>query len=269
MSTYCIGDLQGCYDPLMTLLDKIQFDEAKDTLWFTGDLINRGPKSLQTLRFVKSLGSRHRIVLGNHDLHLLASYHQVQSGGREDTFSDILLAPDRDELLSWLQHLPLMHYDAELNMALVHASLASSWTVSKALSLAREVESILQSPDAVHFLKNMYGNQPDLWSDDLVGWDRLRCITNYFTRARFCYADGRLDLKHKGTVESCPANLMPWYLVPNRANIQIDIVFGHWAALGGVTHTPNVFAVDTGCVWGFNLTALRLEDRIAFQTACG
>jgi bis(5'-nucleosyl)-tetraphosphatase (symmetrical) len=268
MPTYAIGDIQGCFSALEDLLHHIEFDASRDTLWFTGDLVNRGPRSLDTLRFVKQLGPRHRVVLGNHDLHLLAVSYQAHSGWEDDTLTEILTAPDREELLHWLQHQPLIHHDPQLGYTMIHAGLAPQWTLETAIALSTELESVLQSEKAADFFHHMYGNHPKQWSDDLQGWDRLRCITNYFTRARFCDADGRLELKHKGTLESYPADLMPWFQVPHRANRDLNILFGHWAALGGITNTPHTFALDTGCVWGFSLTAMRLEDQKRFQVSC-
>lgn len=267
MSTYAIGDIQGCFKTLEKLLSHIHFDPAKDSLWFTGDLVNRGPRSLETLRFVKQLGSRQQTILGNHDLHLLAMSHGAHPGWDDDTLNDILQAPDRQELLDWLCHQPLLHHDAALGYTMVHAGLAASWDLATAQALAKEVETVLQSENAAGFFHHMYGNQPDQWSEDLQGFDRLRCITNFFTRARFCFADGRLDLKFKGTLDSRPENLLPWFQVPGRRNADLNIVFGHWAALGGVTHSAKAFALDTGCVWGFDLTAMRLEDQQRFQVA--
>ncbi len=265
MSTYVIGDLQGCFEPLARLLQHISFNAEKDTLWFTGDLVNRGPESLACLRFVKNLGSRHRVVLGNHDLHLLAVAYKAHASLPEDTFQDILNAPDKHELLDWLMHQPLLHY--ELDYVLVHAGLAASWDLATAKTLAHEVESILQSDKAYDFLKHMYGNHPNAWSDDLQGIDRWRCITNYFTRARFCYPDGSLELETKGKINSAKDKLIPWFKVPNRQNADLKILFGHWAALGGITDTPHTYALDTGCIWGYNLTAMRLEDGLRFSVA--
>lgn len=269
MPTYAIGDIQGCFTPLQKLLEKIKFDPSRDVLWFTGDLVNRGPESLQSLRFIKQLGNRQRTVLGNHDLHFLAVAHGTQPLKTEDTIQDILNAPDRDELIAWLLHQPLLHHDETLGFTMVHAGLAPSWDLSTAIKLAYEVETILQSETAKDFFQHMYGNQPDHWSSDLLGWDRLRCITNYLTRARFCHLDGRLELKTKGKIGSNSSDLIPWFQVPNRVNANLKIVFGHWAALSGVTNTPNVFALDTGCVWGYCLTAMRLEDGERFTVSCG
>jgi bis(5'-nucleosyl)-tetraphosphatase (symmetrical) len=267
MSTYAIGDVQGCFKTLNKLLEHINFDPASDSLWFAGDLVNRGPQSLETLRFVKQLGNKHHTVLGNHDLHLLARSHATHEGWKDDTLNDILQAPDKKELLDWLQHLPLIHHDAELGYTMVHAGFAKNWDLSKAQQLAKEVENVLRSDKASDYFHHMYGNQPDQWDEKLTGFDRLRCITNFFTRERFCFSDGRMDLKFDGTLESAPKDLLPWYQVPDRANAELNILFGHWAALGGITNTEKVFALDTGCVWGFDLTAMRLEDQKRFKVA--
>lgn len=268
MAHYAIGDLQGCLNTLEQLLLKIHFNPDKDSLWFTGDLVNRGMQSLETLRFVKNLPGQHQVVLGNHDLHLLALIHEAHPGWQEDTMNDVLTAPDRNELIDWLIKQPLLHHDETLGFTITHAGLAPSWTLDTAKKLAREVENVLQSNQAKDFFQHMYGNLPDLWSPSLEGFDRLRCITNYFTRMRLCHPDGRLELTHKGTVTSANDNLMPWFKVPNRENANVDILFGHWAALGGVTDTPHVFALDTGCVWGYTLTAMRLEDQKRFSVPC-
>lgn len=266
MPTYIIGDLQGCFEPLERLLELITFEPKKDKLWFTGDIVNRGPKSLECLRFVKNLGDRQHIVLGNHDLHLLAVAHKAHAGWKEDTFHEILNASDKHDLLDWLIHQPLLHDD--LGYTMVHAGLAANWSLDKAKKLAQEVEIILQSDKAYNFFKHMYGNQPNAWSDDLEGFDRLRCITNYFTRARFCYPDGSLELENKGKINSAKDTLIPWFKVPNRQNADINILFGHWAALGGITDTPHTYALDTGCIWGYALTAMRLPDGARFTISC-
>lgn len=269
MSNYAIGDLQGCLVPLQDLLAHIQFDADKDTLWFVGDLVNRGPDSLGTLRFIKTLGDKHHIVLGNHDLHLLALSHHAHPGWHNDTLQEILTAPDRNELLDWLHQQPLFYYDKKLNYCMAHAGLAPAWDLAQAEALAKEISGVLIGPNAGDFFHHMYGNTPNQWHDDLQGWDRLRCITNYFTRVRFCFGDGSQDLEHKGKINSQGAELMPWYEVPGRKNAELNIIFGHWAALGGVTSVPHTFALDTGCVWGYSLTAMRLEDRKRFQVSCG
>lgn len=259
MAVYAIGDIQGCFDELQALLDKIGFDPAGDRLWFTGDLVNRGPKSLETLRFVKALGDRAVTVLGNHDLHLLA----VAYGLKDDTaegIGDVLTAPDRDELTNWLRHRPLLHHDAELDYTLIHAGLPPSWDLAKAQALAAEVEAILRGPDCLALLEHMYGNEPTQWLDDLTGWERLRFIVNCFTRLRFCDNEGRLALTEKGPPGSQPAPYRPWFTVPDRASAGINIVFGHWSTLGPCAE-PNVFPLDTGCLWGGRLTALRLDGK--------
>lgn len=268
MATYVIGDVQGCFTALQKLLDKIQFDPQQDSLWFTGDLVNRGPQSLETLRFIKQLGAKAQTVLGNHDLHLLAVLQGAHPGWKEDTLTDIFQAEDRAELIAWLKQQPLLHHDEQLGYAMVHAGLASSWDLNTAKRLAGEVSAILQGEQAVEFFKQMYGNQPNQWDDHLTGWDRARCITNFFTRARFCHVDGSLELTVKGKMETQVGDLVPWFQVPNRVNADLKIIFGHWAALSGVTNTPKVYALDTGCVWGFCLTAMRLEDECRFSVGC-
>lgn len=269
MSTYAIGDIQGCIRELEKLLSLIQFDSAHDTLWVTGDLVNRGPSSLAVLRFFKQLGVRHKIVLGNHDLHLIAAYYGFGRSNSSDTLQDVLAAPDVDELITWLRHCPLLHHDAALGYVMAHAGLAPGWTLEQAKLLAQEVESILQSDQPERLISHMYGNQPDQWHAELAGVERWRCIVNYFTRMRFCYADGRLDLSYKGEIAGKPDDLVPWFAVPSRANANEKIIFGHWAALNGITDVPNVFPLDTGCVWGNALTALCLESGERFSVKCG
>ncbi|TAK77056.1 MAG: symmetrical bis(5'-nucleosyl)-tetraphosphatase [Gammaproteobacteria bacterium] len=266
MTTYAIGDVQGCFAPLQHLLAHISFDPAQDTLWFTGDLVNRGPQSLEVLRFVKTLGDKHKTVLGNHDLHLLAVAYGVRTLHPADTLDAILTAPDREELIDWLRHRPLLHEDQEYVMT--HAGLAPEWDREQARLLAQEVEVVLRSETPALFLEQMYGNKPDRWDDQLTGIERLRCITNYFTRMRFCDADGRLDLNYKGDMAGKPKDLIPWFEVKNRANADVKIIFGHWAALDGKADAPNVYPLDTGCVWGNCLTALRLEDKKRFAVKC-
>jgi bis(5'-nucleosyl)-tetraphosphatase (symmetrical) len=264
MSTYAIGDIQGCFDPLKRLLDLIQFDPNHDSLWFTGDIVNRGPKSLETLRFIYSLGDKHKTVLGNHDLHLLAVAYGVRSLYPDDTLTAILNADDRDELLDWLRHRPLLW--REQDYVMVHAGLAPSWNGEQAALLAKEVELALQSQPKL-FLQNMIGNIPDHWDDHLTHYERLRCITNYFTRMRFCYSDGRLDFSYKGDIAHCPNELSPWFLLSSNHS-DLKIIFGHWAALDGITEVEHVFPLDTGCVWGKCLTAMRLEDHAYFKVTC-
>ncbi len=267
MATYAIGDIQGCYSALQRLLEKIGFNPQHDALWFTGDLVNRGPQSLETLRFIKQLGEREVTVLGNHDLHLLAVAHGLHSGKPQDTLQGILDAPDFTELCDWLRQQPLLYHDPTLNYTMVHAGIPAQWDLSTALSHAHEVESALRSPQYAEFLAHLYGAEPSCWDNNLSGWPRLRLITNYFTRMRFCTAAGQLDLKHKMTsIDS--AEYLPWFQLPNRQNRDLRIIFGHWAALRGKTSAADVYALDTGCVWGDCLTAMRLEDQQRFSVAC-
>lgn len=266
MATYAIGDVQGCYSALARLLDSLDFDPAGDTLWFTGDLVNRGPESVQALRFIRDLGDRAVAILGNHDLHLLAVALGVQRPHPEDTLAALLGAPDRDELLDWLRHRPLMH--AGGGYAMVHAGLLPQWTVARALELAGEVAAALRSPDPLELFQHMYGNAPAAWREDLAGYDRLRVIINAMTRLRLCTADGVMEFRHKTAPTDVPTGFMPWFDVPGRAAAGTPVICGHWAALGLLLR-PDVLALDTGCVWGRQLTALRLEDRQVFQCGCG
>jgi len=259
MAIYAIGDIQGCLDELKQLLEQIHFDPAQDQLWFAGDLVNRGPKSLETLRFIRSLGDRAITVLGNHDLHLLAlAEGDKRYSSKFDTLLPILQAPDRPQLLDWLRHRPLLHHDKSLGYTLIHAGLPPQWKLKKARRYAHEVEAMLQSPHFRDFLKVMYGNQPARWSKQLEGMDRLRLITNCLTRLRYCRPDGTLDLKSKGKVGSQPAGYLPWFAVPERKSRKKRILFGHWSTLQ-VREQDNVYALDTGCLWGGKLSALRID----------
>lgn len=266
MATYAIGDIQGCYDSLERLLDLCSFDPAADRLWLVGDLVNRGPKSLETLRLIKSLGPAALTVLGNHDLYLL----MVAEGGtkfraKDDTLQDILDAPDRDELLAWLRQQPLCHVEGDY--CLVHAGLLPQWTIARARELAHEVEAALQGPDYREFVRNLWGSDPAGWSDDLAGWPRLRVIVNAMTRMRFCTPEGIMEFHTKGETTHAPAGHLPWFEAPGRQSAASVLVTGHWSALG-LKITPNLLALDSGCLWGGHLTALRLEDRRVFQVDC-
>lgn len=269
MATYAIGDVQGCHAELQALLAHVGFEVTSDRLWFAGDLVNRGPDSLAVLRFVHGLGDRALTVLGNHELHLLACAHGIRPPHRSDTFADILAAPDRDVLLGWLQRQPLLHIGTGGDV-LVHAGLPPDWTIDAARRHAAEVECALGSSAAAAFFAGMYGNEPDRWSDELKGIDRLRFITNALTRMRFCTRKGRLDLKPKGAPGTQQGNLLPWYAVPGRASRSSRVLFGHWATLHlgpADTEAHNVVGLDTGCVWGGSLTAMRLEDGRLFSVA--
>lgn len=265
MSTYAIGDVQGCYAELILLLKKIEFDPAKDRLWFVGDLVNRGPKSLEVLRFIKNLEDKCIVVLGNHDLHLLAVVYGSQQYRDEDTFVDVLDADDKDELLFWLRSQKLCHYDEKLNFVMMHAGIPPEWDLVTTQQSALEVEQILRSDKHIEFFKHMYGDQPDHWDNELLGWDRYRYITNALTRMRYCDDEGRLNLTEKGPPGSVSENLIPWFKKLNPKNKKLNVVFGHWAALMGSTKeayiAENIFAIDTGCCWGRKLTALQLETQ--------
>lgn len=266
MATYAIGDIQGCFDSLQQLLAKCAFDPARDRLWLVGDLVNRGPRSLETLRFVRSLGKAALTVLGNHDLYLLmVAEGGAKARGKDDTLQPILDAPDCAELLDWLRQQPLCHVEDDYCM--VHAGLLPQWSIKKARKLAREVEAALQGEQYREFIANMWGSQPDRWSDDLEGWPRLRAVVNAMTRMRFCSADGVMDFKVKGELARAPAGYMPWFEVPGRKSAKSVLVTGHWSALG-FRLSDNMLALDSGCLWGGHLTAVRLDDRQVFQVDC-
>jgi bis(5'-nucleosyl)-tetraphosphatase (symmetrical) len=260
MATYAIGDVQGCFDELTQLLAKVNFEKT-DRLWFVGDLVNRGPKSLDVLRFVRDLGARAATVLGNHDLHLIAQHAGVERPHKGDTFQDVLQAPDADELVKWLRAQPMVHVEGAY--AMVHAGLLPQWNIDKAAALGKEVAAALAARDYPEFLRNMYGDKPDRWTDALRGWDRLRVIVNAMTRMRFCDRAGRIDLEGKGTEPR--KGYLRWY--QTRAREDRTLLFGHWSQLGLVVE-PHALGLDTGCVWGGALSALRLEDRTLFRIPC-
>lgn len=268
MATYAIGDIQGCYTALQQLLKKINFDKSKDALWLTGDLVNRGSQSLEVLRFAKFLGRACEVVLGNHDLHLLAIAHGVRQSNHYDTFHDVLSADDRDELMHWLITRPLLVCDEARGFVMTHAGIAPCWTVKQASAHAHELEQALSGSHAKDVLANLFGNTPDVWSDGLTGMARLRCIVNYLTRMRYCDVSSRLEFVYKGPRAECPPGLMPWFEVPSRLDTDWNIIFGHWASLKGQTDSPNVHALDTGCAWGECLTAFCLETKTRFSVAC-
>jgi bis(5'-nucleosyl)-tetraphosphatase (symmetrical) len=266
MAVYAVGDIQGCFSALENLIGQIRFDPTKDTLWFVGDLVNRGPNSLAVVRWVKALGPSAIVVLGNHDLHLLAAAEGARPLREDDTFQDVLAAADREDLLQWLRRRPLLH--REDNFVLVHAGLLPEWTVDEAAKLAHEVEQVLRGPDYKVLLQGMYGSSPRQWSADLTGMARYRLIINALTRLRFCRLDGEMDFKQNGPPETAPQGFFPWFAVPNRRSREAVIVSGHWAALG-LRVADDLLALDSGCVWGGSLTAVRLEDRKVFQVSCG
>jgi bis(5'-nucleosyl)-tetraphosphatase (symmetrical) len=265
MATYAIGDLQGCFDELLRLLVAMDYDRDADRLWFVGDLVNRGPQSLDALRFVRSLGERAITVLGNHDLHLLAVAEGFARPRSDDTLDEVLDAPDREELLAWLRRQPLLHREG--GYVLVHAGLLPQWNADTAAGLAVEVERKLRGAGYAEFLSRLYGGKPDRWSDDLRGSDRLRVIVNAMTRLRFCTPEGVMDFKAKGETDKAPPGYLPWFEAPGRRSAESTVVCGHWSALG-VKLLPRLMALDSGCVWGGKLTAIRLEDRRLFQVHC-
>jgi bis(5'-nucleosyl)-tetraphosphatase (symmetrical) len=258
MPVYAIGDVQGCYRALRALLAEIRFDPAQDRLWFTGDLVNRGPQSLEVLRLVRDLGDRAVCVLGNHDLHLLAVAAGAASLKKHDTLDQVLAAPDRDELLQWLRSRPLLHHDEELGYTLIHAGLLPPWDLAAARRLAREVETALQSDAHGDLFKHMYGDLPDRWNEHLRGFERLRVCVNAFTRLRYCDLDGGMDLRFKGSPGTQPVDMLPWFLVPTRRSRDLQIIFGHWSTLGR-WRGNGVVCLDSGCLWGGSLTAARLD----------
>lgn len=268
MSTYAVGDIQGCLQSLKQLLDQVNFDPNCDCLWVAGDLVNRGPDSLGTLRYLYQHQHSIRIVLGNHDLHLLACEAGYKSLSSKDTLQDILQAPDKTELLDWLCQQPLIHTDPLLGYSMVHAGIPPMWTLSQAINYAKEVHQILRCEHRIEFFAQMYGNMPNTWDESLTGTDRLRCITNYFTRMRFCDKKGKLELKTKCEPSNPPPGYLPWFEHPKHKCHQEKILFGHWAALVGETQASNFIGLDTGCVWGGCLSMICLEDQRRYSVNC-
>lgn len=268
MTTYAIGDLQGCREQFEQLLEQINFDPAQDRLWLSGDMVNRGPDSLGTLRLMYSLKDQISMVLGNHDLHMLASASNSQLGNRKDTFTDVLEADDSEKLLSWLQNQPLLHESNEYIM--VHAGIHPSWSLEQARRYAAEVETVLRSDMAAGYFQAMYGNMPDQWSEQLQGMDRLRCITNSLTRMRYCYLDGRLDMLYKKPIASAPDNLIPWFSLTTEQSSQQrwegkTLLIGHWASLQILQPKQNIICLDTGCCYGNKLSAYALKEKAWYQ----
>lgn len=262
MATYAIGDIQGCYHAFQALLARINFNQKVDELWLVGDLINRGSGSLEVLRWCYEHQENLKVVLGNHDLHALVVAAGFVKAHKGDTLDAILQADDRDVLLNWLRHQHLVYQNKSYLM--VHAGLLPQWTSNQALVYAAEVETALRGDDYLYFLANMYGNLPNCWNDDLVGIDRLRVITNAMTRLRVCTARGEMDFSFKGELADVPAGFLPWFDVPNRSSQDKHVIFGHWSALG-LQQRQNVYALDTGCLWGGHLTAMNLETKAITQ----
>ena len=269
MAVYAVGDLQGCLEPLKCLLEEVRFTPGKDNLWLVGDLVNRGPQSLETLRYLYAMRDSVTCVLGNHDLHLLAVSRKTERLKKSDTLSEILDAPDGQILLDWLRRQKLLHYDAERNIAMAHAGIPPQWSLKKALRLAAEVEQALRDDKQYEdFLAHMYGNDPAKWDNDLEGTTRLRVITNYFTRMRFCTSEGKLDLKGKEGIDTAMPGYAPWFSHQQRKTRDVKIVFGHWAALEGRCDEPGIFALDSGCVWGGSMTLLNRDTLARHRCDC-
>ncbi|MGE8406695.1 MAG: symmetrical bis(5'-nucleosyl)-tetraphosphatase [Pseudomonas sp.] len=269
MATYAVGDLQGCLEPLKCLLERVSFNPAVDRLWLVGDLVNRGPQSLETLRYLYGMRDALVCVLGNHDLHLLAAAYNVERLKKSDTLREVIEAPDAADLLDWLRRQKLLHFDEARGTVLVHAGLPPQWTLGKALALAAEVEEVLRDDTRIKaYLDGMYGNEPSKWNKDLTGVARLRVITNYFTRMRFCTADGKLDLKGKEGADTALPGYKPWFAHKDRRSRHVKIIFGHWAALEGRCNAPGVFALDTGCVWGGAMTLMNIDTGELHRCEC-
>lgn len=261
MSTYLIGDIHGCFDELKILLAQVEFNPALDTLWLTGDLVARGPGSLEVLRLVRSLGDSVHMVLGNHDLHLLAVYAGISRNKPKDRITPLLEAPDADELINWLRRQPVLQVDEEKKLVMAHAGITPQWDLATARQCAREVEAVLSSDSYPLFLDAMYGDMPNNWSPELSGLARLRFSTNVFTRMRYCFPNGQLELNCKDIPERAPAPLRPWFALPGPVPECYSIIFGHWASLMGQGTPANIYGLDTGCCWGGELTLLRWEDK--------
>ena len=263
MALYLIGDIQGCDSALQRLLDKISFSPSRDTLYLLGDLVNRGPDPLAVLRRLMSLGESAICLLGNHDLHLLAVAYGVRPAHQHDTLDGILQAPDRPGLLAWLcqQRMALFDNFRGEDILMVHAGVLPAWTAAKTMALAAEVETVLRGPELADFLHHMYGNTPAAWDESLAGADRLRVIVNALTRMRFCTPDGHMEFKTHGGPDTAPPGYVPWFDAPGRQTANVTVAFGHWSALGWLEH-PHLLALDTGCVWGGSLSAIRLDDSV-------
>lgn len=264
-NTYFIGDVHGCYEELRRLLDQVAFDPNSDTLWLTGDLVARGPDSLAVLRYLKSLGDRVRIVLGNHDLHLLAVHAGISKNKKKDNLTELLTATDRDTLIQWLRRQPLLQQDPEKNIIMVHAGISPQWDSVTAIQCARELEAVLVSENYHQFLDTMYGDMPTSWDPQLSGTDRWRFIANVFTRMRFCLPNGDLDMICKSPVQKAPPPLKPWFAIPGPTLRENNIIFGHWAALKGEGTPAGVIGLDTGCCWGGKLTLYHWEKKVYYQ----
>lgn len=276
MSIYAIGDIQGCYRPFIDLLEKISFNPKTDQLWIAGDVINRGPESLKTLLFLNSISDSCIITLGNHDIHALAAYYTTKRKLREnDTLDELFNHPQASELMEWLRHQKILHYDQYYNFAICHAGIYPAWDINQALQFSQQIENCLQSENFTTFLEQAFGSFPEYWDNNFEQIDKLRFILNTFTRMRFCYLNNdntsnkiNLDFKYKATIDSAPPEMIPWFKFPHRKTQEINILFGHWAALNGVTNTPRVYALDTGCCWGKKLTSFCVNNLLRTAIEC-
>lgn len=264
MATYAIGDVHGCYESLQKLLKVIEFDRKNDKLWFVGDLVGKGPESAKVLKFLYRIRKVVTVVLGNHDLCMLSVYHEVAPKQFTGNFKDILILNNSYLVVQWLLEQPLAHYDAHLGYLMVHAGCPPMWSLADMLGYSAEISNILRSKNSVVLLKHMFGNYPDIWDADAHGFLRWRVIVNYFTRMRFCKPDGTLNLVANGVVPP-GEEYKPWFNHKNIACESVKVIFGHWAALHGKTRQPHIFAMDTGCVYGNKLKAMRLEDQQIFM----
>ncbi|CUX96094.1 Bis(5'-nucleosyl)-tetraphosphatase, symmetrical [Candidatus Gullanella endobia] len=265
MSTYLIGDIHGCFNELKIMLMQIQFDPTIDTLWLTGDLVSRGPGSLEVLRLLRTMSESVRLVLGNHDLDLLAVYTCIRKNTPKDCIIPLLEAPDANELINWLRHQPLLQIDEEKKIVMTHAGITPQWDLATARQCAYEIETVLKSDSYPLFLDAMYGNMPNNWNSDLSGIARLRFSTNVFTRMRYCFPNGELEMNCKDTPEKAPKPLQPWFALPRLVSKNYNIIFGHWASLMGKGTPANIYGLDTGCCWGGKLTLLHWEDKEFIQ----
>lgn len=263
MAIFFVGDIQGCFTELSLLLEKAKFDKTKDELWVAGDMVARGTQSLETLRFIMSLGSSAKVVLGNHDLHLLATYYKLKKVKEKDHLSDILNAPDVESIMEWLANQPLIQKLPNEEVYMSHAGLSPEWNAKTALKEAKKAQKLISSKNRVQWLSCMYGEEPNSWKNTKTEIERFRFTINSLTRMRFCYKDGSLDFNYKNEPEDAPNNLKPWFSFPNQLS-SIHWIFGHWAALLGHCSNPNAYALDTGCVWGNHLTLLRWHDKNIF-----
>jgi len=266
MTDYAIGDIQGCFQPLQNLLAKVDFSPSRDRLWVAGDLINRGPESLETLRYLRTIDNAAEVVLGNHDLHLMAVAMGGHKTRNKDTLEAIFKAPDYPELLNWLRHQHLCLYDEQRDLMMAHAGLPHIWSVDDALNCACEVEAVIRGPEASGYFREMYGNEPACWDPSLTGQDRWRVITNYFTRMRFIASDGTLELETKESAGAAPEGYAPWFSYARKDSTKV--IFGHWAALEGKTEDDQFHGLDTGCVWGGSLTLMNIDTQERISCDC-